>query len=184
MAHDQDVEVTFGTGRLLGLFFALVVVCAIFFVLGYSLGRSAAPLSSVAAAEPIANADKPKAGTGTAAQPPDTPQSSELTFYKAVEQNDANPQLEQPTEPAAPKAPEVAKPLTGYVVQVAAVSKQEDAQALANALRRKNYNVAITGNPPLDKLYHVQLGPFAEIKDAEAVRARLNADGYNPIVKK
>jgi len=183
MVHNEDVEITLGTGRLLTLFFALVVVCAIFFALGYSLGRST-PVSSVAAAEPVLNAEKPKAGAGPVAQPSDTPQASELTFYKAVQQNDANPQLEQPTEPAAPKAPDAAKPLNAYVVQVAAVSKQEDAQALASALRRKNYDVVVTGNAPLDKLYHVQLGPFAEIKDAEAVRARLNADGYNPIVKK
>lgn len=184
MAHNEDVEITLGTGRLLTLFFALVVVCAIFFALGYSLGRSTTPVSSVAAAEPVLNAEKPKAGAGAPAQPSESPQASALTFYKAVEQNDANPQLEQPTEPAAPKTPDAAKSLNAYVVQVAAVSKQEDAQALANALRRKNYDVVVTGNVPLDKLYHVQLGPFDEIKDAEAVRARLNADGYNPIVKK
>ena len=35
-----------------------------------------------------------------------------------------------------------------------------------------------------DKLFHVQVGPFNEIKDAEAVRAKLVADGYNPILKK
>lgn len=182
MAHDPDVEITLGTGRLLGLFFALVVVCAVFFALGYSLGRSAAPRSSVAAGETTSSPDKTKAGTGPA-QPPDTPQSSELTFYKAVQQKDAYPQLEA-AEPVPPKAPEMAKPPNGYVVQVAAVSKEEDAQALAHALRRKKYDVVITGNAPLDKLYHVQLGPFAEIRDADAMRARLNADGYNPIVKR
>jgi DedD protein len=35
-----------------------------------------------------------------------------------------------------------------------------------------------------DKLFRVQLGPFSDIKDAEAMRARLIADGYSPILKK
>jgi cell division protein FtsN len=30
----------------------------------------------------------------------------------------------------------------------------------------------------------VQVGPYAELKEAEAMRARLISDGYNPIVKK
>ena len=39
-------------------------------------------------------------------------------------------------------------------------------------------------NPSPDKLFHVQVGPFADIKDAESARAKLVSDGYNPILKK
>ena len=39
-------------------------------------------------------------------------------------------------------------------------------------------------NSASDKFFHVQVGPYADVKDAEAMRARLIADGYNPIVKK
>jgi DedD protein len=35
-----------------------------------------------------------------------------------------------------------------------------------------------------DKLFRIQVGPFPDIKDAEAMRTRLIGDGYNPIVKK
>ena len=35
-----------------------------------------------------------------------------------------------------------------------------------------------------DKLFHVQVGPFSDIKDAESMRTRLTGDGYNPIVKR
>ena len=71
----------------------------------------------------------------------------------------------------------------GYMVQVAAVTKQEDADALVNALRKKQYPVFVT-TVATDKLFHVQVGPFPDAKDAEAMRARLLGDGYNPIVKK
>jgi cell division septation protein DedD len=69
-------------------------------------------------------------------------------------------------------------------VQVAAVSRQEDADALVEALKKKRYPAFTANNTAGDKFYHVQVGPYAELKEAEAVRARLIGDGYNPIVKK
>ena len=36
---------------------------------------------------------------------------------------------------------------------------------------------------PGDPLFHVQVGPFTDKKDAEAMRTRLAGDGYNAIVK-
>jgi DedD protein len=62
------------------------------------------------------------------------------------------------------------------------VSHQEDADVLAAALKRRGYSVSIR-QAPQDKLLHVQVGPFATKKDADAMRQRLQADGYNAIVK-
>ena len=58
---------------------------------------------------------------------------------------------------------------SNYFVQVAAVSKQEDAAALVDALKKKQYP-AFAANTPGDKLFHVQVGPFADIKVAENAR--------------
>jgi DedD protein len=69
-------------------------------------------------------------------------------------------------------------------VQVAAVSKQEDGDALVDALKKKDYPAFVATSVTADKLFHVQVGPFPDIKDAEAMRARLIADGYSPILKK
>ena len=69
-------------------------------------------------------------------------------------------------------------------VQVAAVSKPEDADALVDALKKKQYPAFVVNNSTSDKLYRVQTGPFGDIKEAEAMRARLINDGYNPILKK
>jgi cell division septation protein DedD len=68
-------------------------------------------------------------------------------------------------------------------VQVAAVTRKEDADALVKALRKKGYSVLIATSPA-DKFLRVQVGPFPGIKEAEAMKARLMADGYKPIVKK
>src|SRR5262249_7680323 len=72
-----------------------------------------------------------------------------------------------------------------FVVQIAAVTREEDAAALAGALRRKNYSVFVVNNPAVhDKFYHVQVGPFATMQDAEAMKVKLTGEGYNPIVKR
>lgn len=195
MASSEDTEITLGTGKLLVLFFGLVAICALFFALGYSLGRKSEPtLATVAsAAVPQASANAAKAASGPAAPP--------MTFYKAVEQKDANPQLTPPpdsktdatttpaaapTQPTAPTAvdPSTTLPNSGYFVQVAAVSKEEDAQALVDALKKKDYPAFVAAQNNADKLFRVQLGPFAEVKDAEGMRTKLIGDGYSPILKK
>ena len=58
-------------------------------------------------------------------------------------------------------------------------------EALAGALRKKSYNASVVNSPNgKDKLYHVVLGPYASLQDAEAMKAKLQGEGYNPIVKK
>jgi len=64
------------------------------------------------------------------------------------------------------------------------VSKQDDAEALVDALKKKQYPAFVANSSATDKLFRVQVGPFADIKDAEAMRTRLVSDGYNPILKK
>ena len=42
MLASQDTEITLGTGKLLGIFFSLVIVCGLFFGLGFNFGRATA----------------------------------------------------------------------------------------------------------------------------------------------
>jgi len=78
-----------------------------------------------------------------------------------------------------------ASPSGSFMVQIAAVSHEEDAAALAGALRKKSYAAAVVNNPTgKDKLFHVVLGPYASLQDAEAMKAKLQGEGYNPIVKR
>jgi len=200
MASSEDTEITLGTGKLLVLFFGLVAICALFFALGYSLGRKSEPTIATASAPTAqpASANTAKASSGSAAPP--------MTFYKAVEQKEATPELTPPADtktdgatapttaatPATPTQvpqstavdPNTTLPATGYFVQIAAVTRQEDAQALVDALKKKDYPAFVAAQSTSDKLFHVQLGPFAESKDAEAMRTRLIGDGYSPMLKK
>jgi len=198
----EDTEITLGTGKLLGLFFFLVGICALFFALGYSLGRKSEPsiTSASSAAVPQTSPAPSKTGSPQTATPP-------MTFYKAVEQKDANSQLTPAqakpdttappangnaaanvnpaqTPPANAADSTTTLPTGGYLVQVSAVLKQEDADSLVDALKKKDYPAFVAAQSPNDKFFRVQIGPYADIKEAEAIRARLINDGYNPIVKK
>jgi len=193
------------------LFFGLVAVCAVFFGLGYKLGRKSEMPLAASAGVPMPTAVL--RSSSAAAQPA----QQQMTFYKAVEQSNANAQLtpasdstgagpapvEQSTpapsvtvagssgtpqtaspENPNPPDPMAAIPSASYFVQVAAVSKQEDAQALVDALKQKQYPAFVANAAATDNLFRVQLGPFSDIKEAEAMRTRLINDGYNPILKK
>lgn len=191
-ATSQDTEITLGTGKMLALFFGLVALCAVFFGIGFSLGRSSVAVASpdVPATTTVTTGGvRPSAVKTTSTTPP-----ADMTFYKAVQGKDASNQptpneASSPASDAAPTAaaaspdPAVAPPANGYYVQVAAVSKPEDAEALVDALKKKQYP-AFSINTPTDKLIHVQVGPYVDIKDAELMRGKLVSDGYNPILKK
>jgi|HubBroStandDraft_6_1064221.scaffolds.fasta_scaffold84193_3 DedD protein len=192
----EDTEITLGTGKMLALFFGLVILCAVFFGMGFSLGKnSIRPIAGdVSTATVTTNGSRPSAVKPNSPAAP----AQDMTFYKAVGQKEANTQLatnsnkapDATTTPASsdasstpPDPAAIASPANGYFVQVAAVSKQEDADALVDALKKKQYP-ALAMTLPTDKLFHVQVGPFADIKEAESMRSKLLSDGYNPILKK
>jgi cell division septation protein DedD len=68
------------------------------------------------------------------------------------------------------------------MVQIAAVSHEEDADVLVSALRKHGYVVSARRDPG-DNLLHVQVGPFATHSDAASMRQRLLNDGYNAIIE-
>ena len=68
------------------------------------------------------------------------------------------------------------------MVQIAAISRQEDAEVLAGALRKHGFNPSVRPGTT-DKLFHVQVGPFTDKAQAETMKQHLLADGYNAIMK-
>jgi DedD protein len=195
----QDTEITLGTGKMLTLFFGLVALCGLFFGLGFSLGRGSV--------RPLASGDQLQTSNGPALHPSamksgggQVQNSGDMTFYKAVENKDAGSgpadaakgeakednakSADNDAAKSGPPDPMTAASGPGYFVQVAAVSKQDDAQALVDALKKKQYAAFTASTSAGDKLFHVQVGPFGDLKEAEATKAKLVSDGYNPILKR
>jgi DedD protein len=196
----RDTEITLSTGKLLGIFFALVIICGVFFTMGYLLGKSnsAGGRTEIVATVPSSSAGKPYAGNKTPEAvtqtcPPGSPNCAAATVSdtsSSAKPADQPPAAQPPSgsktsdQTTAQTAGTDAKSgaASSFMVQVAAVSKQEDAEILVTALRKKQYPVFIA-NASGDPLFHVQVGPFTDRKDAEAMRTRLSGDGYNAIVK-
>jgi DedD protein len=191
---DKDHELTLSTGSILGIFLGLVLLCGLFFGFGYKMGSRKSPPPIVASAPqktsaPSANFSsfKPAAGEPANSSPAPTAPAPEHEVHPVADTDSststspvrAAPPSTSTTPAAAPAAP-AANGI--FVVQVAAVSRQEDAELLVHALTVKGYP-AFQRNEPQDKLLHIQVGPFTSRKEADAARQRLLGDGYQPIIK-
>jgi cell division septation protein DedD len=182
--HDTDAdqlperEISLGTTTVLGIFFALALVCALFFGLGYSMGRrSTTPAVAASTTETAAAATsitKPSSGSPIASAPAPQPAPTTVT----VPTTNTPP----PPAPAEKSAAAATVVPTLFIVQIAAVSHREDAETLIANLKLRGYDVNIRQETQ-DKLLHVQIGPFTTRKDADAMRQHLLSDGYNAIVK-
>lgn len=231
--HDQpslsrgDRELTLGTGTILGIFLALIVLCGACFGGGYVMGHKSqpAPLTLADTSADAANGSntaKPAAGSPVDPSNPSAPLPSVNTMAgvtvapasatpaprpvpiirrppppppgdDTADASDAGSRsakitgsLKAPSAKAVPPGallPSASPAAPGFImVQVAAVSHQEDADLLIGALRGRGYAVMArkgTGDP----LIHVQVGPFSNKPAAEAMRQKLMGDGYNAMLK-
>ena len=138
------------------------------------------------AAEGSANPGPAQQGAAPTAQP-SAPVSAPAAPVPA--QSQVRPALPVSTAAqsgSAASAPNVHPALpgmdAGLMVQVAAVSHEEDANVLVNALRRRGYSVTARREPS-DGLIHVRIGPFATRDEANRMARRLLDDGYNAMVQ-
>ncbi len=205
----SDTEITLGTSSILGIFIGLALICGIFFGFGYSLGRThttrsataaqtAPPQALNSAPSPIKTVVEPADGSGakpaagalmpapalTAANP------ASASTYTPVAAPASATAVPGQVATAAYNAATPPKPVSAtfppsansIMVQIAAVSRPEDATVLVAALKGLGYNASVR-TEPTDKLFHVQVGPFATREQAMAMRAKLINDGYNAILK-
>lgn len=208
----HDRELTLGTGTILGIFFGLVVLCGACFGVGYIMGhKSVAPpltladaptdaLATSSVAKPAAGSPMDNLATTPAVIAPPTPKPAPIvrkpppppvaenadTSVTAVRSSETatKPPVVHPVTPAAllPSATGTPAASGSIMVQVAAVSHQEDADLLVGALRARGYTVAARPASG-DSLIHVQVGPFSNKPAAEAMRQKLLGDGYNAMLK-
>jgi len=211
--NDDDVlagkehELTLSTAAIFGIFFGLVVLCAIFFGFGYSLRGSkstvpAATENATATGSPTNfSAFKPAPGQpiGSSGNPAYAAPARPSATNTAADTHSASPTSSlassttvAPIVRVAPADRTAASPIstpalqayTGtLVVQVAAISvaHPDDAGLMVNALRAKGY--AATAHPGPDSFIHILVGPFTTRPAAEAMLKRLSVDGYTAYIK-
>jgi DedD protein len=163
----DSYEMVLESRHLLGVFFAVVLLCALFFTFGFVLGRSQA-------SAPAADSSGPS--------------PTDLTFYDRVEGKSAEekaataPAVASPTKSASP-AVAPARAIQPIFLQVAALSQEADAKQLAQKLQDLGFP-AVVRPPREDRLYRVQVGPFESKELADAAEHRLEAQGFRQIVRR
>ena len=170
------------------VFTGIVVLCAIFFTLGMLVGRAQGQkMAAVAAVEAAA---KSEIRNAPKEEKPD------LTFFDSVENEKEAPALEPrppveresvPSSAEPPKAgAEPAPPANVINFQIAALKKSSEAEKLLDSVKEKGFRAFILSPPATDAnpYFRVQVGPFANAVEAEDARRKLEAAGFQPILKK
>jgi DedD protein len=197
-AADGQYEMILENRQVMSIFFVIVVLCGVFFGLGYVVGKNTVayePAESAAVAaegkkSAIASEERAPERRAEAAQP-----GSDLTFHQSLADRGSTPRLEpEPPRPApltmpaetAPVAvaavsPAGATPATtlpegSIALQVAALSRQAEADALVSQLRTKGFPAMLV-TTQTDSLFRVQVGPFSNTRDADDMKARLALEG-------
>jgi DedD protein len=210
VAANNDAEFTLGFGTVLTLGGLLLLVCAVCFAFGYVVGHRTTTTQGTASVLPNSKSTAFRAGSGAkpvaggqlarSAEPAadrsdvdDAPTARSATtaassdVASAQSQNNGagdpwvRPALGSSTEPVLRVQPATAQ-VQGWMVQIAAVSRTEDADVLVNALKKRGYTVSARHEIG-DNLIHVQTGPFVNRNDANAMRQKLLNDGYNAIIE-
>jgi len=181
-----EFELVLGNRQLLSGFFVVVILFAVFFVMGYIVGRNSMPVGQVAAnhettdaasksgrpqAAAPALAVNPPAGDAAAsapaqAPPADAPPSATPAAAKT------EPAPEPEAAPAEPSADE-------KYLQVAAV-KLPAAEQTARTLKEKGF--ATTLSPAPGGIMRVWVGPYTDRGKLGEDKAKLEQLGFGPIV--
>lgn len=208
LEESRDREITLGPVMLAALVIALLALCSLCFISGYAVGRNGAPAAAASApsgptaAQLLRDQPKPGAtpnssGAPAAVQPSSTAAPAAdaggagSDGAPAATNSSTSPEVVHTALPAQPASAPVSAvapvqsalpPAGAWMVQIAAVSNEEDADVLMSALRQRGYAVR-QRRDPVDNLIHVQVGPLASENDAIAMRQRLLNDGYNAVIQ-
>ena len=209
---DRPGDLILENRHLLVIFFGIVALSGVFFAFGYIVGRNTlSPSAATALAEsgspegaakpsPMPPALYYQRPTPPAVPPAEEPGSSqpELQFDQSLSERTPETKLESPestgaaaasspaqpnppSEPARPSA--VGSPPPGILVQVSALTRQQDAETLVQLLKEKKLPVLVT-TAPNDTLFHVVVGPYPSDSEAQRVKRLLEEDGFQPIIKR
>jgi cell division protein FtsN len=190
-----EFELVLGNRQLLSGFFVVVILFAVFFVMGYIVGRNSTPAVHMAGNGEQAAASV-QAATDTRSQAPAIPAPAPQNSAAAQPANEKSPSSEeaqpQPTtQPArmpaakaeAPPVVAAAEPAPGETyLQVIAVLRQPDAETIAHTLKDKGFESKLSPAP--NGWTRVLVGPYSDLASLGKAKAELENLGFHPLVKK
>jgi DedD protein len=199
--------------HLVGLFLGVVLLCGVFFTLGYVMGHNqyGGPVhafdSLETASPPVRPSAKPKVAEAPATP---APANNEWDFYSKKSDDHMSPVAKPSVTTAAPSPALAARatnsapaaPQTGaqtvpasvqfqtprlvkgsVVLQIAALTHESDALTMADVLQQKHFPSFVV-TPSTDNFYRVQVGPYTDEKAADAAKTALDHAGFKAIIKR
>jgi cell division protein FtsN len=180
-----------GNRQLLSAFFIVVILFALFFTMGYIVGRNSAPTTMASTALPAQSAASGRPTAGDNAAPPratetasESPKPAETTAYndKAAAPT-TRPVAIQPESAAPRETPAPAEPRPGQTfLQVAAVA-QPQAGAVVETLKAKGFPARLAPGPN-STVFRVLVGPYGDAATLGKAKADLENAGFRPIMRK
>lgn len=194
----SDAEIMLGTRSLLGIFFGLVLVCSLFFGLGYSVGRGSAPRGAAAAAADQNNAAsqshfaKPSADLSTNGPPIGGAPATDSSSSDAQENSPEPETVVAENAPAKPQAspapaPQISKP--SAIPPAAAASATSSEPATPPAIRpaatatQPMSAPAVRPMAPGAQNFMVQIAAVRLPEDANILVSALQKRGYTAVVR-
>ena len=201
--------------HLVSLFLGVVLLCGVFFTLGYVMGHNQYG-GPVHAADSLDNSapsvrPAPKPKEVEAAPVAANPANNEWDFYSKKNNDNHGEPLAKPSVSTAAPSPAVSTRATNsvpaapagnaktvqasarfqpphlvkgsVVLQIAALTRESDALAMADALQQKHFPSFVV-TPSTDNFYRVQVGPYQDEKAAESAKAALDHAGFIAIIKR
>jgi cell division protein FtsN len=204
--EDGEFELILGNKQLLSVFFIVVTLLAVFFAMGFIMGRSVNPVAEARKVDngpsdkPIVVDAKPSPSSGTTAanvrpveiKAPVEPEKKAEPKTKAQEppaKKDPEPEPKKTEakkpEPKKPEPPPVpaGKAGPGTYLQVAAVF-QAEAELVSELLGKKGFRTAIIPVEGKPELRRVLVGPVKAGAEQSKTMDDLKAAGFKPFPRK
>jgi cell division septation protein DedD len=170
---ESDTEILLGNKQLLGIFLVVAILLGAAFTGGYMVGKGPAP-------KPAAGPNPPG---NTAAQTASNPALGEthVAAPDSASSPTEGPILGARRSPAATST-EAFVPLGGQTfLQVAAVGRDE-AEAIADVLRKKHFRAHAVPKPGSPRLFRVLIGPVRDAADLSSTRDALRKTGFGEVI--
>jgi hypothetical protein len=202
--EEGEFELVLGNRQLISVFLIVVILLAVFFSMGYIVGRNSAPGATVESAQnskpsapeaaqkespspspPAASQESPVAPADDAhtTTQPEKPAPARKERAPAPAVKESKPDPAGARVPAEERASASGEPAPGQYWQVVAAARP-DAEIIAEALTKKGFH-AVVAPGPREGVFRVVVGPLKDAAAQAQTRTGLEAAGFkNPLMRK
>jgi cell division septation protein DedD len=193
--EQSEFELVLGNKQLLSVFFIVVVLLAVFFFMGYVVGRNSG--TAMASTHPVPTAGAPPAETAQRTSPMPQVSPTPAVAEPAVQQPTdtqasqpeppptakAEPSHPAPAETQTPSPQSIGEPPAGTTWLQVVATTRPDAELISETLGKRGFHTQVAPAP--NGFFRVLVGPAKGAAEASDLRTRLEGAGFrNPIVRK